>query len=132
MQRTAVIPDNLSHYHDDWHMSPGITSNGMLFLTGMTGSRIDGTIATDHEQQIRDAFTKVIDVLAEVGLDSSNIVEMTSYHVDIHNHIDAFRRIRDEHVTDPFPAWTAIEVSGFITEGAIVEIRVVADASSAT
>jgi hypothetical protein len=31
----------------------------------------------------------------------------------------------------PHPAWTAIEVAGFVSPGAIVELRVVADASGA-
>lgn len=54
---------------------------------------------------------------------------MTSYHVGLRDHIAIFRSVRDEFVREPYPAWTAIEVSGFITPGAIVEIRAVADAS---
>jgi enamine deaminase RidA (YjgF/YER057c/UK114 family) len=130
MDRKSFTPDSLSHYCDGWHMSPGIASNGLLFLTGMTGNRGDDTFASDPDEQIRDAFAKITDVLNEAGLDYSKVVEMTSYHVGISDHIDVFRMIRDEHVVEPYPAWTAIEVSGFITDGAIVEIRVVADASS--
>ncbi|WP_420451744.1 hypothetical protein [Ilumatobacter sp.] len=50
-------------------------------------------------------------------------------HVDMHDHIETFRRVRDEFITEPYPAWTAIEVTGRITEGTIVEIRAVADAA---
>lgn len=38
---------------------------------------------SDPDEQIRDAFAKVTDVLAEAGLDDSHVVEMTSYHVGI-------------------------------------------------
>jgi enamine deaminase RidA (YjgF/YER057c/UK114 family) len=130
MDRKSFTPDSLSNYRDSWHMSPGIASNGLLFLTGMTGNRGDDTFASDADEQIRDAFAKITAVLNEAGLDYSKVVEMTSYHLGIHDHIDVFRKIRDEYVVEPYPAWTAIEVSGFITDGAIVEIRVVADASS--
>jgi len=130
MDSKAVTPDNLSRLRDDWRMSPGIASNGLLFLTGMTGSRADGSCAANPEEQIRDAFAKVLDVLVEAGLDHSHIVEMTSYHVGIHDHLEVFRQVRDEFVTEPYPAWTAIEVAGFIPRDAIVELRVVADASS--
>jgi enamine deaminase RidA (YjgF/YER057c/UK114 family) len=112
-------------------MSPGVISNGLLFLTGMTGRRDDGTFADDPEQQIRDAFAKVGAVLSEAGLDWSHMVEMTSFHVGMAEHLDAFRAVRDELVRPPHPAWTAIEVAGFVSPGAIVELRVVADASGA-
>lgn len=129
MTRKSITPDSLSRLRDDWRMSPGVSSNGLLFLTGMTGSRFDGTCAADPEQQIRDAFAKVAIVLAEAELDCSHIVEMTSYHVGLDDHLDLFRSIRDEHVAEPYPAWTAIEVAGFIPADAIVELRVVADSS---
>lgn len=126
----AVTPDNLRRLRDDWHMSPGLVSNGLLFLTGMTGSRADGSCAADPAEQIRDAFAKVLAVLAEAGLDHSHIVELTSYHVGLQAHLELFRQIRDEYVAEPYPAWTAIEVVGFVVPDAIVELRVVADASS--
>ncbi len=131
MASTGITPDGLEHYRDDWHMFPGVVSGGLMFLTGMTGVRPDGSVAEDPEEQIREAFANVASVLREAGLEPSHIVEMTTYHVGIRDHIDVFRSVRDEHIGEARPAWTAIEVSGFITAGAIVEIRAVADASSA-
>jgi enamine deaminase RidA (YjgF/YER057c/UK114 family) len=34
--------------------------------------------------------------------------------------------IRAKHMTKSYPAWTAIEVAGFVREGAVVEIRCIA------
>ena len=128
--RQGITPQQLTYYRDEWKMSPAILSNGLLFLTGMTGTQRDGAVATDAEEQIRDAFAKVHDVLTEAGLAPDDIVEMTSYHVGISDHLEVFRRIRAEQLAEPYPAWTATEVSGFITPKVIVELRVVADASS--
>jgi enamine deaminase RidA (YjgF/YER057c/UK114 family) len=128
MNRRSIIPSEMrSIYYDDWKMSPGIICNGLLFLTGMTGAQPDDSIAEDPEQQIRDAFAKVSAVLHTAGLDTSHIIEMTTYHVGISEHIDTFKKVRDELIAEPYPAWTAIEVSGFITPGTIVEIRVIAE-----
>lgn len=124
----SVVPSNLQNYYEDWHMSPGVIVGGLLFMTGMTGHRSDGTFAENPEEEIRDAFTKVDRVLGEARLDWVNLVEMTSYHVGIQDHIDVFRQVRDEYIREPYPAWTAIEVAGFITPGT-VEIRAIADAS---
>jgi enamine deaminase RidA (YjgF/YER057c/UK114 family) len=126
MPRVGITPPELADYRDEWHMCPGIESNGLLFLTGMTGHRPEGA-SPDPETQIREAFGRVDAVLGAAGLDSSRVVEMTSYHVGMADHIDIFRRVRDEFVAEPYPAWTAIEVTGLISEGTIVEIRVVAE-----
>lgn len=55
-----------------------------------------------------------------------NLVEMTSYHIGLRDHLELFKSIRSEYVQEPCPAWTAIDVAGFVREGAIVEIRVIA------
>lgn len=128
MDHRSIVPLDLQAYYQDWHMSPGLIGGGLLFMTGMTGHRSDGTFAEDPEEQIRDAFAKITRVLEEAELDWGNLIEMTSYHVGIQEHIDVFRRVRDEYIREPYPAWTAIEVTGFITPG-IVEIRAIADAS---
>ena len=57
-----------------------------------------------------------------------HLVEMTSYHVGLRDHLEVFKSVRDSYVVEPYPAWTAIEVAGFVREGAIVEIRVIARA----
>ena len=122
----AIVPEAMENYVSDWKMSPGIFAGDFLFLTGMTGAGPDGTVNSDPERQIRLAFERVETVLQEAGLDFSDVVEMTSYHVGISDHIDAFRSIRESYVKAPYPAWTAIEVNGFVTPGTICELRIVA------
>lgn len=51
---------------------------------------------------------------------------MTTYHVGLRDHFDRFCAVRADYVSEPFPAWTAVEVAGLRREGAAVEIRVVA------
>ncbi len=126
MKSQAIIPAELQSYYDDWHMSPGLLCDGFVFFTGFTGTRADGVLSSDPEQQIRDAFAKVRSVLDAGGMTFANVVEMTSYHVGLRDHLELFKKVRDEHVTEPYPAWTAIEVAGFVREGAIVEIRIIA------
>jgi enamine deaminase RidA (YjgF/YER057c/UK114 family) len=126
----AIIPDGMQGYVEEWNMSPGILVDGFLFLTGMTGAGPGGTVDPDPALQIRRAFQRVEAVLQEAGLGFEHMVEMTSYHVGISDHIDVFRAIRSEYVCDPYPAWTAIEVAGFVTPGTLCELRVVARAKA--
>lgn len=126
MTATPIIPPEMQTYYDDWRMSPGLACNGFVFLTGFTGVAPDGKLSSDPEQQIRQAFGQVAQVLAEAGLDFGHLVEMTSYHVGLQGHLELFKAVRAEFVQEPYPAWTAIEVAGFATVGNIVEIRAIA------
>lgn len=126
MKKTALFPPNSKEQATQVKVSPGIVSGDHVFLTGVTGSRADGSMPESAEDQFRSAFNKIGSVLAEAGLTHGAIVEMTTYHVGIHEHFDLFNEIRCEYVFDPFPAWTAVEVAALRRAGAVVEIRVIA------
>lgn len=126
MTRRALFPEGSEASAAQIKVSPGIVSGDHVFLTGMTGSRADGSMPEALEDQFRQAFEKIGSVLKEADLGFGSIVEMTSYHVGLRNHFDIFNAVRSEYVTEPFPAWTAVEVAGLRRDGAVVEIRVVA------
>ncbi|MDW3182940.1 Rid family hydrolase [Roseobacter sp.] len=122
----ALIPPRMASLEQDWQMSPGIVSNGHVFLTGFNGCPLDGPPSPDPETQITTAFDAVEMVLAEAGLGFADVIEMTSYHVGLADHLTLFKKLRGSRVSRPYPAWTAIEVAGFATPGVIVELKVVA------
>ena len=126
MTRRPLIPKGAEGAVAAMNLSPGVVSNGHVFLTGMTGSLADGAMPEDAEAQFRSAFDKIAAVLAEAGLTCKDIVEMTSYHVGIADHFDLFSAVRAEYVSAPYPAWTAVEVAGLRRAGALVEVKVVA------
>src|SRR5262245_20818657 len=124
--KSTLSPPAFSHFVDDWHFSPVLDAGEFVFFSGVTGARPDLTVAADPETQIRDAFGFLNDHLAAAHLGFGDVVEMTSYHVDLRTHLSVFMKVKDEYVNAPYPAWTAIGVSQLITEGTIVEIRLIA------
>ena len=56
---------------------------------------------------------------------------MTTYHIGLRDHVALFDRIRLDYLTEPYPAWTVVEVAGLRREGAFVDIRVIATTDSA-
>ncbi|RED49927.1 RidA family protein [Aestuariispira insulae] len=121
-----IIPKGLESNYTDWHFSPAVESNGFLFLSGCTGSKPGGGIDDGIEAQTRQAFAKIALSLEAASAGFSDIVEMTSYHVGLQSHLEAFKQVKDEFITEPYPAWTAIGVSELAVPGAIIEIRVIA------
>ena len=124
----AILPPGSEQSAENLKLSPGVLSNEHLFLTGITGSSPDGEMPTDPATQFHAAFRKVRQVLQSAGTDTHAIVEMTSYHIGLRAHFDTFNEVRCHYVADPFPAWTAVEVAGLRRPGALVEIRVIAEA----
>jgi enamine deaminase RidA (YjgF/YER057c/UK114 family) len=124
----AIFPQGSKAGAKALKLSPGVVSHGHVFVTGMTGSLDDGSMPGDPATQFRSAFDKIRAVLRAAGTDTHAIVEMTSYHVGIKDHFDLFNDVRCAYVSDPFPAWTAIEVAGLRRPGALVEVRVIAEA----
>lgn len=127
MTRRAIVPPAFRAAAEQAKMSPGLVSGNHVFLTGVTGSDADGHMPEDPEAQMRSAFEKIGLVLGEAGLTFRSMVEMTSYHVGLRDHFDLFDTVRLDYLTAPYPAWTAVEVAGLRREGAIVEIRVIAN-----
>lgn len=125
----AIFPEGAKPAADQLKLSPAVWSGQHVFLTGITGSLADGSMPEHPEAQFRSAFDKISQALNAADLSCAAIVEMTSYHIGLREHFDLFNQVRLSYVTAPFPAWTAVEVAGLRREGALVEIRVIAEAS---
>lgn len=122
----AIVPDVMQDLVRDWRMSPALVSGDHVFLTGFNGCPVDGPPPADPVAQMHVAFDTVTEVLTAGGLDWSAVVDMTSFHIGLRDHLEAFKAVRAEYVREPFPAWTAIEVAGFASAGVIIELKIVA------
>ena len=126
MEKKSIVPSALQSCYTDWHFSPAIKSSDFLFVSGCTGAMPGEPISANIEEQIRNSFRKIEMSLNETGLTFSDIVEMTTYHVGLKEHLEDFKRIKDEFINEIYPAWTAIGISELAVEGALIEIRVIA------
>jgi enamine deaminase RidA (YjgF/YER057c/UK114 family) len=100
MKRTLTTTE-FANYPEDWHLSPVLDIGDFVFFSGVTGRRADLSVAEDPETQFRDAFGFLGDYLAVAGLSFSDVVEMTTYHVDLRRHLKAFIKVKDEFVRPP-------------------------------
>ena len=125
MKKVIVTP-GFDHYRRDWHFSPAIDTGEFVFLSGVTGTRTDDSVAADPETQFRDAFQFLSATLVQSGCTVGDLVDLTTYHVDLRRHLRVFMKAKDEFVLEPYPAWTAVGVAELITDRALVEIRAIA------
>lgn len=111
--------------------SNGIACTGkMVFVAGQVGWDENERFQTDGlAGQVRQALKNVVAVLAEAQAGPEHIVRMTwylgdrdEYRTSLKEIGEAYREIIGRH----FPAMTAVQVAGFVEDGAKVEIEATA------
>ena len=127
--RKMFVAREFHDYPEVWHFAPVLDTGSFVFLSGVTGVRPDLSISEDPETQFRDAFEFVAMHLDAAGLDFGHVAEMTTYHVGLRKHLKTFVKVKDEFFKASFPAWTAVGVTELISEGSLLEIRVIAQRS---
>lgn len=149
----AVVPPALRGVYDQWHFAPAVVRDGLILCSGIIGTSVDGEpprrdagaalagadrvaaapaplaalqAVRDPEAQFATAFEALRDILNAAGADLCDVIELTSYHVDIHRHMPLFMQVRDRYLSAPWPAWTAVGVADLIVPGGLVELRAIA------
>ena len=125
MSRDVIVTDQDKATYDQFHFAPAVRANGLVLCSGQIGAT-DSGIPESAEEEFRNAWTGVGRVLEAAGMSYENILEYTTYHVNMHDHLGAFMKVRDEFISEPWPAWTAIGITELAIPGARVEIRVTA------
>jgi len=121
-----VVPRGQEAYYDNFHFAPAIKDGNRLYCSGVIGVGADGKPPTDPETQFTCAFESVKSVLAAAGVGFADIIEMTTFHVGLQQHLGTFMQVKDRYLLAPYPAWTAIGITELAFPGGLVEIKVIA------
>jgi enamine deaminase RidA (YjgF/YER057c/UK114 family) len=125
-QTDLVVPGSMRVMYDRFHFAPAVRADEWLLCSGQIGTGPDGRGIADPEEQFTAAFEGVGAVLARAGLGFGDVVEITTFHVGLMQHIATFMRVKDRYLPEPYPAWTAIGVVELAVPGGLVEIRATA------
>ena len=111
----------------DYQYSQSVLAEGeLVFTAGQGGFGDDGVvISNDALEQIRRAFANVDAALRAGGASLETIVKMTVFLADASLY-GAFKTVRAELFSPPYPASTALVAGGFLFDGMLVEIDAVA------
>lgn len=104
--------------------SQAIEANGMLFCSGQipinpaTSALVEGGI----QEQTRQVFHNITEVLAAAGTDLSHVVKTTVFLSDMAN-FAAMNEVYAQFFAQPFPARSAVAVKE-LPKGSLVEVEV--------
>ena len=123
----SIIPASMRLFYEEFHFSPAVLDKDILRCSGVIGVDLTTMKASvDPVTQFEQAFLSLGEVLKEAGGDYTNILEMTTFHIGLNEHLKAFMSVKDKYIEEPYPAWTAIGVSELAFPDALLEIRVTA------
>lgn len=130
-------------YYEEWHFAPARVEGDLVFVSGFV-VRADSkdNVALDeagYKTAVRKAFAEINALLEAAGSSKENIVDLTTFHLfgsplvkmSKREQINAFRRVKDEFIKPPYPAWTGIGAAELFPDNGLIEIKVVARLSKA-
>ena len=97
----------------------------LVFCSGQLGIAADEVVPPDCDGQARICFDNIVAILAEAGMDLSNVVRINAY-VTGREHLAPYMAVRNRLFEAPYPASTLMLVSGFARPEFVVEIEAIA------
>ena len=123
--KVLMAPDPASlKFQQDWGFSDAVVTGDTIYLSGVVAGVRDGE--TDLRIAYTRAFERIGAILKNAGASWDDVVEITSFHTDLTTQMPAIIAVKNNYVKQPFPAWTAIQVSRLIPTNGITEIKIVA------
>lgn len=105
--------------------SQGISAGPMVFVSGQTPLRPDGTLVSGTvAEQTQQCLDNVRAILAAAGLSAADVVKTTVYMTDLGKFAE-MNEVYARNFAAPFPARATVQVSA-LPKGAGVEIDAVA------
>lgn len=130
-EKNVVIPPGMEPYYNQFHFAPAVKDGDRLYCSGVIGIGADGKPSADPETQFTQAFESLQAVLTAAGTSFKDVIDMTTFHVGLQQHLPTFMKVKDRYLQAPYPAWTAIGITELALPGALVEIKVIARLASA-
>ena len=126
MEREIIVPAAMKSIVERAGYAPAVRVESLVFCAGQIGRDANLNVIDDPEKQFEACWDNLATVLSAAGCSFEDVVEMTTYHVGLRQHMDTFRRVKDRMFPRGACAWTCIGVSELAHPGLLVEIKVVA------
>ena len=119
-ERGPVVPDGSQASYDRFHFAPAYRVGDALYVSGVIGA------GDSLEDEFTNAFENLAAVLDAAGFSLADVVDMTSFHVNMSETLGAFMKARDAAMNEPWPAWTAIGCTELAIPSGRAEVKVTA------
>lgn len=124
--RESIVPPTMQRIVERAGYVPAVKVGATLFCAGQVGRTVDLEVIADPEAQFVACWENLRVVLEAAGCTFEDVVDMTTYHVQMSTHMPVFREVKHRVFPRGSCAWTSIGVSELAHPGLLVEIKCVA------
>jgi enamine deaminase RidA (YjgF/YER057c/UK114 family) len=124
--KQVIIPDSMKLLVERAGYVPAVKVETTVYCAGQVGRTAALEIIADPQQQFVAAWENLRIVLAEAGCTYEDVVDLTTFHVDMSIYMPLFREVKDSIFPKRTCAWTCIGVSELAKPGLLVEIKCIA------
>ncbi len=125
-EKQTIMPEGegARAFMEQFGFSEAVIHGDTVYLSGV----IAGAATDDmtQEEAFEVTFQYIAGVLERAGSSWDDVIDITTYHVDIEASMPALAAVKNRYVTAPFPAWTAIDIDRLYAADGVVEIKVTA------
>lgn len=123
IEKIATTPD----WYAPYRISQAVRAQGLVHVSGQAGFTEDGTtVQGGFLAQGRQAFTNVQRVLHEAGLGLTDVIKVGIFVRDMATNLPHVITLREEFLSEPYPADTLIEVVSLARPDWLIEVEVTA------
>ena len=130
--RDVIIPATMRNIVERAGYAPAVKVGATLYCSGQVGRTANMEVIHDPETQFVACWENLRMVLEAGGCTFDDVVEMTTYHVDMSRHMPVFRDVKDRLFPRGTSAWTCIGITELAHPGLLVEIKCIAVARTTT
>ena len=123
-----IVPEYWQEFYNNWGFAPAVkTTDGTVYVSGVI-SFLEGEGSYEERYSIglRTALNHIKEILEQAGGSMDDVVEMTSFHMEMAHQVVPLSKVRREFFAEPHGAWTAIGTTELALPGGMTEIKVTA------
>ncbi|MEU5881095.1 RidA family protein [Spirillospora sp. NPDC047279] len=123
IEKIATTPD----WYAPYRISQAVRAGRFIHVSGQAGIDENGvTVSDDFLEQGRQAFANIRRVLAEAGAGLGDVVKVGIFVTDMAANLADIITLREEFLTEPYPADTLLQISSLAQPDWQIEIEVTA------
>jgi enamine deaminase RidA (YjgF/YER057c/UK114 family) len=126
MDREIIIPEDMREIVNRAGYAPAVKVGHTIYVVGQVGRNKELEVIDDPAEQFAAMWENLRVVLSAASCTFEDVVEMTSYHVEMSKHMDVFRTAKNDVFPKGTYAWTRIGVSELAHPGLLAEVKCVA------
>lgn len=122
-KREPIVPASMREVVRAKGYLPALRVDDLVFVAGQVGRDAAFNVVTDPREQFSACFENLRLVLAEAGCTLDDLVDVTTYHVDLPGHWETFRAVKREWFPVGNVPWTCVGVTALAHPALLLEVK---------